>query len=351
MKRPFGLLLLAMLASAIPVLAGGVRIAGPALSVEPAVHDLGQMAQGSVHHLKSLLRNDGTAPLVIRSVKSDCGCTTAELPDSLLLPGQAAPLEITFAARNFSGHVLKQVFVETNDPGMPRASIRISAYVRPWVRVDPGRLEFGNVPRGTTPELTAMVKSARADTLRILALEADPEIFSVRTEQEMAGDSLVHRLHFRVRPDARTGVFRTHAEVTTNHRQARDLRIALNGQVHGFFRTDPTSVSFGQLRAGATRTRELRLIGTGTGRRELLSATCTEPRIGLETQAVRDGHEYFVRLTLPADMPPGSVKARLVLETDDPLQPRIEVGVRGRVRAAGAAAAGEDDAEEEEEEE
>jgi len=165
------------------------------------------------------------------------------------------------------------------------------------------------------------------------------------------GDSLVHRLSFRLRPDARTGVFRARARLKTTHPQAPDVSIRLNGQVHGFFRVEPTSVSFGQLRQGTARTREVHLIGAATGGRQVLSASCSDARIRVEKSGPQ-GRDYTIRVSLPADTPAGLVKDRLVIETDDPVQPRIEIPVRARIAAPGSASesqqAGEGEDEEEE---
>ncbi|MFH1143747.1 MAG: DUF1573 domain-containing protein [Candidatus Eisenbacteria bacterium] len=313
--------------------AGGVRIAGPAISIKPASHDFGTVPQGGIFTTEVTIRNEGTAVLNIFDVASDCGCTAAQLPDTVLVPGEETQLIVTFASHAFSGRVLKHIFIETNDPGMPRSSLGLTAFVRPWIRVEPDGLEFGNVPAGSTPAQIVTLTSAAGDGLKILKLDYPNELFAADVEQAISGDSLVHRVRFRILPGARLGAFRTHADLQTNHPKADHVRLRLNGQIHGFFRVDPTTLSFGQLRAGTERTRQVRLLATAPGRHRVIAASSTDERLAVRVQKLDGDRDYAVLLTLPATMPPGSIKAALIIETDDPAQPRLEIPVRGRVRS------------------
>jgi len=86
-----GLILLAFfaLSSAGAALADGIKISGPLLEVNPHTHDFGQLTQDTERRINVVLRNAGTEALLIENVDSDCGCTTAMLPDTLLAPGDS----------------------------------------------------------------------------------------------------------------------------------------------------------------------------------------------------------------------------------------------------------------------
>ena len=321
------------LAAALPASAGGVRIAGPALVLEPPAHDFGTVLQDAVYHTDVRLRNQGTSPLRITKVTTDCGCTVAEIPDSTLAPGAETVLKISFATRTFSGQVRKTIFIETNDPGLPRATLAITAFVRPAIRLDPGEIDFGNVPCGQTAVRTLTLRSAARDKLQITSVQCPEGLVTAEVRESLEGDTLVHQVQFRLRPDAPAGSFRKSAQLDLNHPQTHRVRVKLTGQVHGFFLPDATSISFGQLKQGVTRTRQLRLTATAPGIHRVQSAVCNDAGVGVEVQPLEGGRDFAVRLTLPPDRPPGPVKARLTIMTDDPLQPRIEIPVLGRVRS------------------
>jgi len=79
------------------------------------------------------IQNTGSQPLLITSVVTSCGCTTADLSASLIPAGQRADLTVIFDP-NFhdtSGPVTRLVWLETNDPDMPVVELRMDAVVRP----------------------------------------------------------------------------------------------------------------------------------------------------------------------------------------------------------------------------
>jgi hypothetical protein len=79
------------------------------------------------------IQNTGDQPLLIASVVTSCGCTTADLSSSVIPAGQRADLVVTFDP-NFhetAGPVTRLVWLETNDPDMPVVELRMDANVLP----------------------------------------------------------------------------------------------------------------------------------------------------------------------------------------------------------------------------
>jgi hypothetical protein len=79
------------------------------------------------------IQNTGEEPLIITSVVSSCGCTTASLSSSVIPPGQRADLKVVFDP-NFHetvGPVTRLIWLQTNDPDQPLTEIRLDANVTP----------------------------------------------------------------------------------------------------------------------------------------------------------------------------------------------------------------------------
>ncbi|MCC6457960.1 MAG: DUF1573 domain-containing protein [Caldilineaceae bacterium] len=79
------------------------------------------------------IQNAGDEPLIITSVVSSCGCTTASLSSSVIPPGQRADLKVVFDP-NFHetvGPVTRLIWLQTNDPDQPLIEIRLDANVTP----------------------------------------------------------------------------------------------------------------------------------------------------------------------------------------------------------------------------
>jgi hypothetical protein len=78
------------------------------------------------------VRNVGQGPLQITGVSTSCGCTTAETASSRLAPGQATDLTVTYdplAHDGALGEFLRVVYVRSDDPEMPEASLTIRVAV------------------------------------------------------------------------------------------------------------------------------------------------------------------------------------------------------------------------------
>lgn len=64
------------------------------------------------------IRNKATRPLTITKVRTDCGCTQAELPKGSLAPGEKFTLKLTYDA-HILGHYIKQAAIYTDDSDTP----------------------------------------------------------------------------------------------------------------------------------------------------------------------------------------------------------------------------------------
>jgi Protein of unknown function (DUF1573) len=95
---------------------------------------------GSVSH-EFQVRNAGRGPLEIIGVSTSCGCTTAEVESRRLERGESTTLRVTFDPQVHNGELgrfLRLVYVRSDDPAMPEASLTI------WVTVvapEPGGTE------------------------------------------------------------------------------------------------------------------------------------------------------------------------------------------------------------------
>jgi hypothetical protein len=322
-----------LLASSAGALAGGVRVAGPVARIEPASIDLGTLPQGVFRSIEVTLRNEGTAPLRILGVESDCGCTVPRLADSLLAPGATTRLKIELSTYSTSGKISKHVFLRTNDPGAPRATFTLAALVRPPVTLQPSTLDFGALPRGTAAADTVHFAFARSEAGTLDSLAFPAPWFTTEVGQRVEGDSLVYEVRVHLRPDAPPGPIHQTGHIYTSHRLARDLSVQLRGQVCGAFQLDPVNFSFGQLRQGTERERRVRLTALG-GTHRVLSATCSEARLRPAVLTVEDGRVYDISLTLPSDMPSGMLRGEVRVTTDVVGEREIVLPVTGVVRRA-----------------
>ncbi len=92
------------------------RVDSTALGIRIEQH-IGRINQGEEQHIPYTLVNTGSAPLRLLRSETDCGCTTAELPQAPIPPGGSAVVELTFNGRAQPGPLMRLVMVETD--GLP----------------------------------------------------------------------------------------------------------------------------------------------------------------------------------------------------------------------------------------
>jgi hypothetical protein len=255
----------------------------------------------------------------------------ARLPDSTLAPGESTVLHVDLSTHATSGSLSKHVFLRTNDPAAPRATVTLKALVRAPISCRPTTLDYGTLSRGASRSDTLRIKVARTDPLTIDSLSFPAALVTAATGQRAEGDSLVYEVYLRLRPDAPPGPFRATGRVFTNHRLAREVSVQLQGQISAAFRVDPANFAFGQLREGTARERRVRVTAV-SGARRVTGAVCSDARLTATVVPVREGEIYDVVLALPATLPRGSLRAEVRVTTDDPAQPEIVLPVVGVVR-------------------
>jgi len=124
-----GLLILTLAAAS-----GCAAVANPPGQVELSTSefDFGDIPNtGPVSHTFQV-RNVGQGALEIAGVSTSCGCTTAEIGSRRLTPGGVTDLTVTFdpqAHGSATGEFMRQVYVRSNDPGTPEATLTIRATV------------------------------------------------------------------------------------------------------------------------------------------------------------------------------------------------------------------------------
>ncbi len=78
------------------------------------------------------VRNAGQGWLEITGVSTSCACTTAEIDDRRLAPGEVTDLTVTYDPQTHggtTGEFLRVVYVRSNDPATPEASLTIRVTV------------------------------------------------------------------------------------------------------------------------------------------------------------------------------------------------------------------------------
>jgi len=101
----------------------------PVVSFTEKSHDFGEMQQGDKKDFTFTIKNSGKSDLIIRRVRTSCGCTAVAPSTKTIAAGASAPIKVTFNSRGKRGRQSKSITVITNDPKTPTTTLRITSNV------------------------------------------------------------------------------------------------------------------------------------------------------------------------------------------------------------------------------
>lgn len=101
----------------------------PVVNFSEMKYDFGEMRQGEKKDHTFMLSNEGKSDLIIRNIRSSCGCTAVAPGKKVIPPGETAPVKVTFNSRGKRGRQSKSITVITNDPKTPTNRLRISCNI------------------------------------------------------------------------------------------------------------------------------------------------------------------------------------------------------------------------------
>jgi hypothetical protein len=331
--KPVILALCAIFLAAATLLAAGKP---KAVAVEP-IKDAGVVAKGDKVSHDFLIKNEGDADLEIVNVVPACGCTVAEF-DKKIAPGQTGKVHAVLDTASFNGPISKGLTVFTNDPDNPQMELTVRAKVQPYVAARPGYARYitvqGEVAQGSIGQTLWAPDGTSFDIVKVESpypylktsyREASPE------ERIADATGKQWRVEMTLTNNAKVGPLADYVTVHTNHARQKLVQIPVSGFVRPVMAVTPPVADFGRIEVKEPVRRALNVRNFAT---EPIKITGLENSMaGIEAQVdpVEDGREYEVRITLKPEIGKGPFNGKLMIRTDSPKTPLIEVELKGIV--------------------
>lgn len=105
-------------------------ITGARIFFPETQHDFGKVKEGLKVEYTFKFENKGTESLVVKDIKTSCGCTAAVVSNSSLKPGEVGSIKVNFDTKNRSGRNSKSITVVSNDKKEPNKILTIYADVQ-----------------------------------------------------------------------------------------------------------------------------------------------------------------------------------------------------------------------------
>ena len=101
----------------------------PKARIPETIFSYGSITAGQKSNHDFKITNDGVKPLIIRKVKSTCGCIKTSVTKSEIQPGETGIVHVEFDSFGKEGKDSRTINVFLNDPKMPEVKLEVSGVV------------------------------------------------------------------------------------------------------------------------------------------------------------------------------------------------------------------------------
>lgn len=314
------------------VFAGAVAAAqAPVISVDQPHFDFGKIsAEGKATH-RFKVSNKGNALLNISRLNPSCGCTSTVIGQWTLQPGQSTDVEATFNPAGFRGVVHKSIQVICNDPATPTVNLTFEAEVVREISPSSDAVFFQDVVRTAPRRSSVKFTSGNGQPVRITEAKAPGAPYlgaTVRPEGKDAWVDIV--LDGRQVPPGRlTGT--DALVVRTDNPRASVINITVQWELKAAIQAEPARVAWVDNAGREQRTKVVLKQVDGKPFR-ILSAKTTHSLIRVEGTGKGQSPQHELQVVLAASAKPGMYNEKVILTTDSPEQPELELRVAASLR-------------------
>ncbi|RJP35891.1 MAG: DUF1573 domain-containing protein [Phycisphaerales bacterium] len=302
----------------------------PKAVIAEATHDFGTVWASADNFIKHTftIKNEGDGLLKILSVKPACGCTLAGDHPDRLKPGESGEfpfkLKTETLAHAKDGKFSKAVTITTNDPEKPTLRLLLEGTARFHVAA-PALISFGTLKADVDTERTETITNNTDKPLKLTLPETKvtPESpFKYELVEKEEGK--VYELKVRTVPPLQEGRINGELKIQTNIEEQKELnvRVALNVPPRLLVR--PSLVVYDPKRL----TRPVTFTNNGSTDVKVTGATTDDPALDVEIEEMDAGKNYTIKVTFPENYDSSKTDRKLVIKTDDPEKPEIEVPIR-----------------------
>lgn len=152
----------------------GLKWEQTAIELHPTAAD-----KQAVGHFK--YQNTGDKPVKFKSVKSSCGCTTAQTQKEEVPAGEKGEITATFNIGDRTGTQVKTVTVETDDPANVTTVLTLKAVIQQQLEITPTFVFWG---QGEEPKpKTIVVRAAKDFPVKHLKVTSSSPDFQAKVEE------------------------------------------------------------------------------------------------------------------------------------------------------------------------
>ena len=302
-------------------------------------HDFGTVARGAKAEHAFTVENIYKEEMYIASVRTTCGCTNPKISKRTLKTWEKAEIVAELDTRTFYGRKDATLTVVLGGRFTAEVRLRIYAYIRRDVVVQPGKIRFGSVAQGTSSRQKVTIDYAGRSDWQIVKVEsANPHLQGQVVQTHRASHNgrsgrVTYDLYATLSGDAPVGYIRDHLVLVTSDPNPRTARvpIAVEGIVAPAVAVQPSPLS-GAAQVGETI--NMRLFVQAQTPFRIVGVSCSDQRFKFDARKTAD-KSYLVLVSFAAGEVAEEVDETIRIETDLAAAKVLKVPVAVRVTSPG----------------
>lgn len=249
-RRRVQLLILALVTLAKVTPAAWAEEGVPKAAVDTTTHDFGPVQRGTVVTRSFVIRNAGTAPLLIESMQFSTPGMRARVT-STIEPGASAALEVSWDTSHYTRDAEGQALLMLNDPDLPRLVLTLSGFVVSPIDVEPVPAFYLSQFQGESSTQTVTIRNNQDRLVRVTGTERQGDSFTLAVDTVERGR--VYAVTATASPDVAPGAYRESALVFTDDPERPKIRLDVNLLVKRDIHASVEAIDMGQFRIASIR--------------------------------------------------------------------------------------------------
>ena len=282
---------------------------------DQTAHNYGNVPRGIQARHVFTITNRVAQPVHISRIDKTCGCASAVAAKDTLQPGESTELEVVMDTTKFLSQKDSNVIVTFDQPSYAQVYVRLSSYIRQDVVLNPGRVDFGTLAKGTAQSRTLDIDYAGRNDWAIKEVKNTSEFLDVDFKERRRGDGVVgYRLTVNLKADAPAGSHKGELMLVTNDQASPSIPVTVQAKVEPDIKLSTKSLFLGTVRPGQTVAQKILVKGKKPFHINKTEADSAAFELIAPSEAKR---LHILTVTFHAsDKTTGVVKARCTVETD-----------------------------------
>ena len=208
--------------------------------------------------------NNGDAPLNITNTKASCGCTIPTLEKTTFAPGEGSQIDVSWVPKGF-GKQTQTVKITSNSKADGLVVLRITAFVEPFLKLNPVIVAFGAVPQALPAVRRINIDCASKDLIIDSITTTHVGVSARLLGPAVDGHA---EMEVTLNPSAPWGMFFPKVKITARENAGGKVtvrEVSVSANPYHDLRFDPPSFAVGRIGLGRPIQKELTVTRPGGG--------------------------------------------------------------------------------------